>query len=535
MADPTYNIGSIDFDMEDDSGYSLSNTELNDLSYNGYRGFILSVISNLGDELDDSDFSNWADHSTLTPETSIVAFGDQCAKAQSATSDNSVENFWGGIGTNSAHEIWFYDDGAAATTAERGLFLIVGGTAAPYDVQIGIGIDSSVHATNYIWWNLAVPGWVDTGIVRSTGWHTMRYRYLNTFNFPNEAWNIKLYLGATRLLNIEADTADGDSDPGYGRCKTFGVRTQETGKPLYIDRIRGNKTGALYTASGTVETPPAQPQAVDSWDSITETDDKALEWKGTALYECQWSTDGGGTWNGSWIEASDSNLSGISCDGDGQDAIKFRITLTRHSDTLHTPRARGLTVNFTPADLSVSMGALATTAAPIGLGLSLGAVTHAMDMLGMTVSPAYPLTRDDLLVNPGFELDIIDRVTQTDSSWDPGWVEFAAGEITGWESDVSWGICYVYWGAYYANDGDQFLAGGVQSFGDGYVRQDADLIALGYNATEIDAGHATIDSFSCDRHTESTDEGQILVQCLDSVKSVCPQHTILVWRSPQDG
>ena len=395
MADPTYNTGSVDFDMEDDTGYSLVDAELNDECWQNYRGFILAQSGTpAGDECDDSDFSNWYDYSTLTPELSIVAFGDQSGKAESSSNDWSTNAFWGGIGTSSVHEVWFYDDGSTITAYERAVLFILGSAAPAFVPRAGIGLDFDESGTNYLWWNIyksGGSGWEDTGTVRSVGWHSVRYRYHRwiTGVFPTTVthWRVKMYLDGQRLINEEEDSDTG-SDPGYGRAKTFGVRTQESGKPLYIDRIRGRKAGTLYEESGTVETPKAQPPTgVDSWSSISETEDISVHWKGSTTYEFQWSTDGGSSWNGSWIDASDSNLAGISCDGDGQDAIKFRITLTGHEDRLHSPRARGLTLSYTPAVQSIAMDALALTGAPKDVSLILGAVSQSLDALGLTGTP----------------------------------------------------------------------------------------------------------------------------------------------------
>ena len=300
-------------------------------------------------------------------QVAISAFNRHAFKAESATSDWSANAFWGGIGTSSVHEIWWYDDGSPITAYERSVNIIQGGAAPAYSIRAAIGLCSTEHPSNYIWWNPAAGGgsaWEDTGIARSTGWHTIRYRYSKRTVgiFPNSyyVWNVQMYHDGTRLINVYANADDGDPDPGYGRAKSFGVHTQETGKPIYIDRIRGSKSDTHYVATGTVETPKVQPDMVGTWLRITYTEDLGIQWKGSTEYKFQWSTNGGASWNGTWIAATEANLFGVGCDGDGDDAIKFQITLTHHEDTLHTPRIRGLTIRYDKTFSSIGWGGVKT-------------------------------------------------------------------------------------------------------------------------------------------------------------------------------
>lgn len=387
MAEPTVNKTTVDWDFEDDTDYTLSGAVLND-DVDGEAGFILTLQTGAGaasEEFEESDpFAEWYDHSTLTEENTdssggIVKFGDQAAKASSAGLDTSSENFWGGVGNRSHVEFWFYYDGLSALSNLRSIFLPGGGAIPPFALRTGIGIDSDISTTNWAWWNIANGAWEDLGIIRSTGWHSFRYSFWLTNDIDHQYTWGRIYLDNTKI-----STFDGVDDLGnWGRAKSFGVTTQESSRVWYLDRIRGNKSGNLYSTSGTAVTPKAQPDAVESWDSIaTDEDENQNGYKGTVTYQFQWSTDGGGSWNGSWLDASDSNLAGISCDGDGQDAIKFRAFLEDEADRVFTPRARGITLSYTPVPITVSADALAAVGAAGDLGVLPGAVATPMDALG---------------------------------------------------------------------------------------------------------------------------------------------------------
>jgi len=344
MAEPTIAGGTATWEMQSDVGYTKVSTAINDDSVGG---FILALnLSATTEDFDDPAFAAWFDASSLTQETvSPLLFGANCAQAASVVDDISSIAPWGGPAATAYApvEFWFYDDGAARTSQRRAVFLSRDGAAAPFIVVAGIGIEDIGDDNTYVYYNPISGQWEDTGVLRSTGWHYFGYGLSENLGALNT--RAQMWLDAGRILNY-ADNAN----PGYERAKGIGIRTQENGKPLYVDRIRGAAGVPTYSSNpGTVETPKAQPPSVDRWNSVGATEN-GIGYRGSFTYEFQWSTDGGSTYNGTWLAATPVNLQAIVCDGDGQDAIKIRVTLTRSANAeglgIHTPRVRDLVVNF---------------------------------------------------------------------------------------------------------------------------------------------------------------------------------------------
>lgn len=360
MAEPIYNGASVEFPIEDLTGYTLD-TCVQDDDVEGVNGIILTMTGTAAyDEFETATAGDgWYRNNTLTLDYGDssgghVKFGDQSIIAESAINDYASHNFWGGGGSVSYTEQWFYDDGAAITSQRRGIFGIQGVAGTPWTLRWALTLCTNTSSSNYEWYDAEDAAWKDTGIARSVGWHCVRYVYWTQILEPDTIHNARLWLDGVLLKNVLDSVND---DKNYGRQKSFGIVTQETGKVVRVDRVRGDKWGPLYNASGYVYTPPALfPDGIESWDSVTlEQDIGGNFYKGSSTVHFQYSANGGVSWNGSWLLATEANLATFAPNDDGDDGIKFRVTLTRYSIGVFTPRLKGLTLTITPPALKVTV------------------------------------------------------------------------------------------------------------------------------------------------------------------------------------
>jgi hypothetical protein len=337
MVDPTIdqNGGTVTYNCQDNTGYTLTNTELDDTIA---LGFVIkqSVVSPphilQEDQLDDSDFSNWADSSNLSQDTSTKYYGVSSALASSSGIDTSrliLTNL------NLSPDVPYINDSAmfklnSTSGFTDNCWVIWTSDRLGTAIVAGYGVNTSVSSTTFSYYNNATTSWTDTGVVLDTNWKKIAFSSEDT--------------GGTMTFTVNGTTV---YTGNASNIRAIVVRTSQSGKTSNTDRIL-HSDDAFYTSGGnTLVTPKAQPNAVKQWMSYSKTDITSGINRGTITYEFQWSSDGGSTWNGTWTALSDANLQAVSCDGDGQDAIKIRVTLDAYIN-LYTPLVNQIILNFTP-------------------------------------------------------------------------------------------------------------------------------------------------------------------------------------------
>ena len=320
-AEPTINQkGLITWDCDDDTDYTLTNAVL-DADDSGFR---LTDTSTLLDELDDSDFSNWADSSNLSQDTSTKRFGTSSAEVKSSSADYSQINQTYRLWSFLRHSVMVKFNASGGVGDRSVQFLTDTG-----GLMTGFGIIPSVSAVNFSYWDNVVNDWVDTGYVINTDWNRISLAQYN--------------LGSGTLRMGRGTVDSGLTVQAVKQIRA--VTTNDT-RWLNIDRVQ-YRGGDLYSGNGTIETPKAQPDKVYRWktSSFSGTSDSFYAAYTSIALAFQWSTDGGSSWNGTWITATDANLKAIACDADGQDAIKLRATLSI-ANGIFTPLLEELTIEF---------------------------------------------------------------------------------------------------------------------------------------------------------------------------------------------
>lgn len=342
MPEPTVGLGEVFWALQDADGYSLSGCAVND-DADGVGGLVLEPSAGSSvDELDDADFSDWYDATTLERDEGPARMFGASGAAATSPGDASLE-LLGAVRLAAHGEVWFHDDGLSATPSRRSVFWTDGEPKPPFSVRTGVAIDSGVSTTSYAVYDPHLPAWVDSGVTRSAGAHSLRYAYWTVAQDVDVHHFAKVYLDARLVLDVHGV----NDDWGHAALRSLVVHTEEAFRPVRIDRIRARADSALY-ASGSAVTPAARPASVLAWGPlIVSAEESAAGYAGEISLEFRWSSDGGAAWS-VWAAATDEALAAVPCDGDGRDLIAFRASLSGGRSGLFTPRLLGISLAFEP-------------------------------------------------------------------------------------------------------------------------------------------------------------------------------------------
>lgn len=351
MAEPTLNTRNVQWDLTDTTGYTFSNTEFED---DTVEGGILSSNS-LGtngtqDELEDGDYSNWQLSSSLSLESTIVRYGVGSAKVSRTTANQSRILLSSGIHSSSSFHVWFYDSDGTFT-GDNFVFWASNSTGVPALIT-GFGVRASVSTTRYSYFDLSTGTWVDTGIVRSTGWKKISFFESIIGGEPDVILTLKLYVENTLIYQ----------DDNAAVPLRFGTNQTVNGEVFYIDRIWFKRNAGIYNNSGTITFPTAQPTKVKKWLTLIEDKtDGNSGFEGPLTYEAQYSTDGGTNYgtnypnydNALYETANPHNLGAVICDADGNDVIRIRSTFESQNNGMFSARLNQLNLTYLDQGLVV--------------------------------------------------------------------------------------------------------------------------------------------------------------------------------------
>jgi len=334
MVEPTINELVITWDCADSTNYILTNTELDDTTN---LGFVMDVVSPDDiDELDDDDFTNWADSSTLSQDTATKYFGVSSGLASSSVVDISrliLTNLagytflWDCVMFKLNSSIGYTDDCLIFWSSTR---------AEPFAIVAGYGVKTSVSTSTFSYYNNVTASWTDTGVALDTNW-----RKIGVYSEDLEA-TMDFWVNGVKIIKQNS-----------GNTRAFVVRTSQSGKTLNVDRI-WHSDADCFIANSTVLSSSAQPTKIKKYLSYS-VDDSITEMNlGTITYSFQVSTDGGNNYgtnfpaydDNNFLTLSDANLRDINCDGDGNDIIRFKATFNSGGDGLHTPLLSQIIINY---------------------------------------------------------------------------------------------------------------------------------------------------------------------------------------------
>lgn len=331
MTDPIIlQSGTVTYNCTDSTGYTLTGVELDDTVT---LGFVISENAlDQADELDDSDFSNWADSSNLSQDTSTKYYGVSTALVSSLGVDTS-RLILTNLGLGPLGAVAIYDGVMFKLNSSSGFtdncWVLWTSDRLGTSIVAGFGVNTAISNTTFSYYNNTTTLWTDTGAVLDTSWHKIAFTS-EDLNGTMKFYDNGSLLATTNSANIRAIVA----------------RTSQSGKTANIDRI-WHSNDIFYSNGNTLVTPIAMPAGVTQWTGFSKTDLVSAVNKGTLAYDFQYSSDGGSTWNETWTTLSNANLQAVSCDGDGKDAIKIRVTFTS-SVYMYSPLVNQIVVNFTP-------------------------------------------------------------------------------------------------------------------------------------------------------------------------------------------
>jgi len=336
MPEPSLSNKTYLWEFKDSTGYVINSAITFEDNGEGARlGYTEALLGDIVEDLDDNDFSNWFSDDTATQDLSLKRFGVSSAKFESSVNDDSQLNLGGGVSSGTATSYLFYDNGALGTT-NRIIQLKNGVNGRIFF----FGYRPSTSNTNYSY--RSDGAWIDSGIVRSVGWHDIKYLVNNTTGTVCYLDGQQLFSNAVLISHPEI----------------FAVVTNTINQPLWIDRILHNRAiPGLYVPTGDLITADVFPTRVIRWLSRSfsiSSDDYWRNNKSNVVLSFKASTDGGLSWgtnspnynDDNYSGLNDNNLKNIKCDGDGLDGIRIRITLNIFAEKQQSPLINQLTLSY---------------------------------------------------------------------------------------------------------------------------------------------------------------------------------------------
>lgn len=349
MSEPTINdqAGTITYDFNSSTGYTLVNGRIT--AAFGEGSFILTPQSYTTYENCEPGFdAGWR----FTDSLAISTLHDYIDSNNILFDNPSIgdKNSLGSLAVNPStgtriFSCFFYD-GDVGDNEEIAFSLQSSLTSPSAFGVLDFGWEDTTVVGKYAYKTLADDDvWKDTGVSRSRDWH--KVIMITTSNVLEATTFIRnrIYIDSNQVYNLQV--TDGSLGANWRVFWTL-MLNPRAGQNHNIDEIILSRANNVYSV-GTCETPKAQPSAVKEWSGFSVSEDTTGAWAGTTLYEFQHSTDGGSTYNGTWLALTSDNLQGVVCDGDGQDAIKVRITHTPDSVIVNStsiPRTKQVTINF---------------------------------------------------------------------------------------------------------------------------------------------------------------------------------------------
>lgn len=370
-ADPQidYTSGTITLEFEESTNYTISKCKVGPCLDNDSSVFLEIQDGNIEtyEDFEDPFFLLWRFSSGLSL-TDANGFVDEYAGIENMTSTYPTQKA-GMAAIPSSPSTgtrffsgWFYDP-VSFGTEEMAFALRSGNLASPVsygDWSFGVDDDFLGIPFKYLHRRNSDAVWVDTGLFRSTAWHHVFMRTSHQVQaFPPfdhiRTWN--MYIDGVLYVNISETAGVATNDWTSMELQKFSD-SQQWG----MEEWAFGRGGVDIYEEGTAQI-DIQPSLVKEFTSYSVNEDYGASapylngWKGTNTHEVSFSTDGGTNFgtnaptydDTNFTTLTNENLQSFLCDGDGQDVLRYRATLTPDAtiaNNSHSPRINTVTFNF---------------------------------------------------------------------------------------------------------------------------------------------------------------------------------------------
>jgi hypothetical protein len=351
-ADPVIDqgAGTITLNFQESTNWTLNKMRLGYL-LNAYGCSPAPQSANLDiyDNFDDGEFVNpfWRFNDALSFDTALGYIGTAAAKYANPVGSKLAKI--GALAQNPSRPRFFhclFYDSAVNSDSEAFTLHAVGNVALlPQYGNFALGTDNVTLLNHYGYRRPSDSNWVDTGHVRTAGWHRVCVRFTEDFLDPDilRTWRLTL----DGILRANLSETNGSNSTAI-RSFEFQKYVQPGSQIWeFEDFVLCDFTDKIHeTATAQID---CQPTMVKEFRSFSVSEDVTGMWKGTTLYECAFSTDGGSSFT-SLVTMTNAVLQSYLCDADGQDVLRIKITHTPDTTLdphqAHVPRTKQLIVNF---------------------------------------------------------------------------------------------------------------------------------------------------------------------------------------------